>query len=76
MTVAELQAWDAAWRAAMDSLKAARVAIDKLERLTEDADADMRLCFAGNTTYGAEALLREADQAHRQTALPLVEAPR
>jgi hypothetical protein len=64
--------WTAAWLKACNALKAARLAIGELERLTEDGDADMKLCFAANSTHGAEALLREADQAHRQLALSTV----
>jgi len=70
MTVAETGQWAVACVAASDALRAARAAIQVLEALTE-GDAAMKLAFAAAGTYGPEALLREADQIHRQLTLPL-----
>ncbi len=68
MSVAETQAWAAAYREAEDSVRAAQATIQALATLTE-GDADMKLCFAGGSLHGILALLREADQVHRQLAL-------
>jgi hypothetical protein len=67
----EQRRWDASLNEAREHIKAAMKAIDELSRLTEDAEADMRLCYAGNGLQGPLALLREADTIHRQLALPL-----
>jgi len=57
------------WRARLQAAThAIRHAHDAIERLSEIApcDVDMKVCFASNTTYGAEALLREADSLMRR----------
>jgi hypothetical protein len=70
---AEAESWTVAYDVAVDAVRAAQACIQALAVLTE-GDADMKLCFAGGSLHGVQALLREADAVHRQLALPMPKA--
>jgi hypothetical protein len=65
MPVMREREWSARLAQAQHLLADARAAIDALSELA-DSEADLKICFAGNTLEGAGALLREADVAFRQ----------
>jgi len=66
MTKAQRAGWDTQIKWVRELLTSTQKAIDELAQITPDMDADMKLCFAGNTLRGAEALLREADAIIRR----------
>lgn len=57
--------WLRKMEVAQHACAAARAAIEALSELAP-AEADMFVCFAGNTVRGSEALLEKADAAFRR----------
>jgi hypothetical protein len=68
--VSTIEFWGESLVRAQLALKTAQAAIHDLSTQTE-GDAEMKLTYAAMSIYGPEALLREADQIHRQLNLPL-----